>query len=225
MAPCVRAVPKSTFGRGLLRVLESRELSRIGETKKRTVNVRVLAATNRRLETEVNHGHFREDLFFRLSVVTVRVPPLRERLEDLELLVSAMLDSFGATSARGLFTREALTHMSEYDWPGNVRELRNAVERAVVMKSFDAPFIAQESDGAELIRDPSRVAAQVDLDVPLKIAKEQLIAEFEKKYVAALLEWAGGNVARAARRAAMDRTNMHRVIQKHGLRASRSMKA
>jgi transcriptional regulator with GAF, ATPase, and Fis domain len=208
----------------LLRVLESRTVSRLGETRKRKVDVRVIAATNRRLELEVNHGRFREDLFFRLSVVTVRVPPLRERTEDLGLLVSAMLESLGAQRARGLFTPEVLARMAQHDWPGNVRELRNAVERATVLNSLTPPLAGPAEEIEPSIDEPPGHANDVDLDVPLKTAKERLVAEFERRYVSALLVWSGGNVARAARRAGMDRINMHRVIQKHGLRAPRSMK-
>ena len=205
----------------LLRALQSREICRVGETKPRPVNVRILAATNRRLEREVNHGGFREDLFFRLAVITVRVPPLRERLEDLELLVPALLESLGVPRSSSLFDPMAMARLAAHNWPGNVRELRNFVERAVVL---DTTSGAMNSSDAPSDEPGHRVVAEVDLDVPLRLAKENLIANFERKYLARLLEWSNGNVSRAARRAAMDRINLHRLIQRYGLRSSRSIK-
>jgi DNA-binding NtrC family response regulator len=207
----------------LLRALQSREVCRVGETKPRPVNVRILAATNRRLEREVNHGTFREDLFFRLAVITVRVPPLRERLDDIELLVPAILESLGVPQSSALFDAKAMAQMAAHDWPGNVRELRNFVERAVVLDTtVDA--IAHDAQPAEEPGQSGQVVASIDLDVPLRTAKENLVASFEKKYLAALLDWSRGNVSRAARRAAMDRINLHRLIQRYGLRSSRSIK-
>ena len=129
----------------LLRALEAHEIRRVGETKPRKIDVRVVAATNRSLEREVNHGRFREDLYFRLSVVTVRVPALRERLEDLELLVPAMLEGLGARESLHLFTPEIFAEMRRHDWPGNVRELRNFVERTVVMRDSQLDVASSES--------------------------------------------------------------------------------
>jgi DNA-binding NtrC family response regulator len=204
----------------LLRVLESRSVCRVGESRHRPVDVRILAATNRRLQREVNHGRFREDLYFRLSVVTVRVPPLRERLEDLELLVPVLLESLGASDTEELFGPDVLAQLAEYDWPGNVRELRNFVERALVLRSV-VPT-ASDAD-VEHENESDIITAAVDLGVPLKLAKEHLVTTFEKKYIRALLEWSGGNVSRAAKKAGMDRINLHRLIQRYDLRGSRSM--
>src|SRR5262249_55312872 len=121
----------------LLRALDAQEIRRVGETRPRKIDVRVVAATNRCLDREVNRGRFREDLYFRLSVVTVRVPPLRERLGDLELLVPAILETLDARSSAHLFTPEVFAEMRRHDWPGNVRELRNFVERTVVLREGD----------------------------------------------------------------------------------------
>ena len=209
----------------LLRVLESRAICRVGETRTRRVDVRIIAATNRDLAREVNNGRFREDLFFRLSVVTVRVPPLRERLEDLELLVTVLAGALGVAGAQDLFTREVLQSMAQHDWPGNVRELRNFVERAVIMRHADPRFAPgpvrarREGDGAAA--DPSRIDARIDIDVPFKQAKESVVVEFEKKYLEALLAAAKGNVSRAARAAAIDRISIHRLMQRHDVRAKR----
>lgn len=140
----------------LLRALESREVRRLGDSKTRKIDVRVVAATNRKLEREVNNGRFREDLYFRLSVVTVRVPPLRERLEDIELLVNGFLESMQSAHTKHLFRGETLASMMRHDWPGNVRELRHFVERTLAFQdtSGTAPgdvrgysSEAYESDG------------------------------------------------------------------------------
>jgi DNA-binding NtrC family response regulator len=209
-----------------LRAIESKEIRRMGENTARRVDVRVIAATNRRLEREVNRGRFREDLFFRLSVVTVRVPPLRKRLEDLPLLVKALLASMNAERAEHLFTPAVLAEMAHHDWPGNVRELRNYVERSLV---FDVAGPASGRRSAQSLLPPigtslppstgSHPSAAANL--PFRVAKEQAIEDFERRYLAALLAHAGGNVSRAARRAQMDRMYLHKLLQRYGLRAGR----
>lgn len=205
----------------LLRVLESREIRRLGETKTRKVDVRVLAATNRKLEEEVNRGTFREDLYFRLSVITVRIPPLRERIEDLELLIRVFLDSFDALDSSHLFTSEVIEVLSRHSWPGNVRELRNYVERSVVFDTADPPW---RTESSRALISPPPVSTEIDIDVPFKIAKDRVVSEFERQYLAALLERTGGNLSSAARKAGIDRMYLHRLVQKLGLRPSRSLK-
>ncbi len=208
----------------LLRALEAREVRRIGETATRKVDVRVVAATNRKLEREVNNGRFREDLYFRLSVVTIRLPPLRERLDDIELLIRTFLDSMAAQGSAHLFTPQVVEDMMCYDWPGNVRELRNFVERTVVLQTATPTA----GTGSERIGSnappPPKSAADIDLTVQFRAAKERVIADFERRYVAALLEWADGNISRASRKAAMDRMNLYRLIQRYGLREERHLK-
>jgi len=204
----------------LLRVLEAREVRRLGETKTRKVDVRVIAATNRKLEEEVNRSNFREDLYFRLSVVTVRVPPLRERSEDIDLLIRVFLESFDALDSMHLFTPEVIETLSRHSWPGNVRELRNYVERAVVFDAAPPPW-RDEPPSASM---PPPSAAEIDVGVPFKIAKERVVDEFERRYLAALLEQTGGNLSSAARKAGIDRMYLHRLVQKLGLRPSRSLK-
>ena len=200
----------------LLRVLETREVRRIGETTSRRIDVRVIAATNRRLEREVNLGRFREDLFYRLSVVTVHVPALRERREDIDLLVKAFLRSLDASHDASLFGPEVIEMLSRYDWPGNVRELKNYVERCVVLRSTALTTTSRSSVPAAAPPPPPE-EEPVDLDVTFRAAKEQTIAAFERRYVSALINWAGGNVSRAARRANMDRMNLYRILQRIGL--------
>ena len=200
----------------LLRVLESGQVRRVGENKPREVDVRVIAATNRRLEREVNHGRFREDLYYRLSVVTVRVPPLRDHLEDIPMLVKLFLRALDAIQRKDLFTAEVLADMAKYDWPGNVRELRNYVERTVVLNTA-AP--ARRS----LIPETPDPALAVDLDESFTDAKKRVIEDFERRYLTQLLLWAGGNVSKAARKAGMDRMYLHRLLQRHDIKRAGSV--
>jgi DNA-binding NtrC family response regulator len=202
----------------LLRALEAREIRRVGETTARQVDVRVIAATNRDLEREVNRSRFRGDLYFRLSVVTVQLPPLRERLEDLPLLIHSLLDSMGALNQERLFTASVLDELREHDWPGNVRELRNFVERAVILGAAD--FVRARTERMETPVDSTSVPdlGKPDIEEPFKVAKERLVACFEQNYLTQLLGWAEGNVSRAARKAKIDRMYLHRLLQRYGLK-------
>ncbi len=201
----------------LLRALESRQIRRVGENVVRNVDVRVIAATNRRLEREVNQGRFREDLYYRLSVVSVRMPSLRQRLDDIPALVEVLVKKMDAEPALDLFTREVHARMQQHDWPGNVRELRNFVERAVVLDSAPDYQPASHHAGAS-----GRGSERVDLDVPFRRAKEKLVETFERRYLSELLEWSGGNVSQAARRSRIDRIHLHRLLQRYGLRRTSS---
>ncbi len=226
----------------LLRALEQREIRRVGETKTRKVNVRVISATNRDLEREVNKGTFRGDLYFRIAVITVRVPPLRERLEDLPHLIRSFLQQAGAENSEHLFGPEVIAELSKHEWPGNVRELRNYVERSVVLQTarmtmMPAPSPSAVARGELGLAEPvggtgplgqgsqpprssakslEEVAQEVDVSVPFKIAKEGLIEKFERAYLRGILERANGNMTLAARLAGIDRMYLHRLVQKHG---------
>jgi len=203
----------------LLRALEAREIRRVGENDTRKVDVRVIAATNRDLEREVNRGRFREDLYFRLSVIRVRLPPLRERLEDIPCLVQAFLERMEASSAEPLFTREVYRELKAHDWPGNVRELRNYVERALVLETADPASVPSARDGQRASRsdDDGNSAPASDVEQPFKVAKERVIVEFEKVYLERLMQWAQGNVSRAARKAKIDRMYLHRLLQRYAM--------
>lgn len=199
----------------LLRVLENGEIRRLGDRKVRKVDVRVVAATHRDLEREVNQGRFREDLYFRLSVVTLAVPPLRERRSDIPLLVQHFLEQLGQTG-NPLFSGAALTELALHDWPGNVRELRNHVERSIVLESISLRTGASEHPTADarVVEGPRGV----DANVPFKLAKEALVDAFEREYLEKLLAATGGNMSAAARQAGIDRMYLHRLAQKHQLR-------
>jgi len=202
----------------LLRALESHEIRRAGENEARKVDVRVIAATNRNLEREVNRGRFREDLYFRLSVITVRLPPLRERVEDIPLLVRTFLERMDATDSEVLFTEEVLQEVSEHDWPGNLRELRNYVERALVLNDPKAASMPPPSLDAEGEPPTEELMLGARIDEPFKVGKERLISTYERAYLEQLMAWAGGNVSRAARKAKIDRMYLHRLLQRYELK-------
>jgi transcriptional regulator with GAF, ATPase, and Fis domain len=210
----------------LLRALEQREVRRVGQTKSMRVDVRVIAATNRDLEREVNRGRFREDLYYRLAKVSVRVPALRERLEDIPLLVRAFLVALGREDGSRLFSPSVLAEMQGYDWPGNVRELRNYVERAVVLEDVGPPSRRSSSGMMAAVAAPSpgegAPSPKVETPaVPFRVAKEAAVTAFERTFLAQLLERCDGNVSKAARFARMDRMYLHQLVQKHGLRESK----
>jgi two-component system, NtrC family, response regulator GlrR len=193
----------------LLRVLESREIRRLGENTYRPVDVRVIAATHRDLRAEVNAQRFRADLYFRLAVVQLRVPSLRERIDDLPVLVDAILDDLGAGGAAitaTLRTADARAQLAAHSWPGNIRELRNYVERAVVLRTPAPPAAA------------AAVLPGIGATEPLKIARERAIRVFEHAYLSELLERHGDNVTAAARAAGVDRIHLYRLLWRHGLR-------
>lgn len=197
----------------LLRALGEGQIRRVGGRQTRTVDVRVVAATNRDLRQEVNAGRFRADLYYRLAVITVRLPPLRHRLEDLPMLVRALLDSI--TEDRGLDVHvepdaSLLEPLAKHDWPGNVRELRNYLEQLLILR-VPPPIV-----------DEGTTEAPLDgLDqLPMREAKRQLLERFERDYVTVLLAKTDGNVAEAARRAGVDRGTLFRTIRRHGLRSS-----
>ncbi|MEO6572642.1 MAG: sigma 54-interacting transcriptional regulator [Polyangiaceae bacterium] len=196
----------------LLRALEQREVRRVGETHARKVNVRVISATNRDLEREVNKGSFRGDLYFRLAVISVRVPALRERLEDIPHLIRSFLASLDASENERLFPTEILDELAKHEWPGNVRELRNYVERSIVLQTAKLSMTPRSPSNPEVRTDG------VDVRIPFKVAKDALIDGFERAYIRAVLDACGGNMTKAARMAGIDRMYLHRVVQKHGNR-------
>jgi DNA-binding NtrC family response regulator len=194
----------------LLRAVESRTIQRLGETERRPVDVRLVAATHRSLKDEVDAGRFRQDLFFRLAVVTVPLPPLRDRGDDVLLLAQHILTTLGAPDA---FPIEGPVEdaMLAYAWPGNVRELRNAIERAVHLGAEHAiPMVP--SDRAEPIPTDAP-------DLPFKEAKERIIGAFERAYVERLIRRHDGNISAAARDAGIDRNYLYRLLKKHDLDA------
>jgi transcriptional regulator with PAS, ATPase and Fis domain len=200
----------------LLRALSKREVKRIGQTDFRSVDVRVIAATNRDLREEVDRKTFRSDLFYRLAVIEVRIPPLRDRLDDLDLLVRAILDGLRGDPAikAELVARDTIARLQRHRWPGNVRELQNYLERSLVSGSRSE----LEDSNAVAASAASPVSASVDLAQPWRVAREQCIDTFDRAYLKGLLAAHGGNLQAVAKTAGMDRTTLARMLGKYRLR-------
>ncbi|MBI2923721.1 MAG: sigma-54-dependent Fis family transcriptional regulator [Planctomycetes bacterium] len=187
---------------GLLRVIETKEFRPVGATRERRVDVRIIAAANRNLESEVEAGRFRADLLFRLNVLRIRVPALRERLEDLPLLVEHFLGHSSTALSKGIRSvpAEALAGLAVYDWPGNIRELFNMLERAVLLSPQG------EIDPA-LLAPPAR-----------KGPAGESLEDAERRHVATLLEKEEGNVTRVAKVLGIDRRTLQRKMARWGLK-------
>ncbi|MBL8685826.1 MAG: sigma 54-dependent Fis family transcriptional regulator [Myxococcales bacterium] len=206
-----------------LRALGEGEVRRVGSGKVRKVNVRVIAATNRDLRREINDGRFRADLFYRLAVIQVRMPPLRERLDDLPVLASSLLDR--VAKERGVDTSMALDEalfatFARHRWPGNVRELRNYLEQWAVLRTQPSLTQTGAHNARETVGALSGESAGFDglENMPLRAAKTALLERFERHYLTLLLEHTRGNVAEAARRAGVDRATLFRAIRRYDLR-------
>jgi transcriptional regulator with GAF, ATPase, and Fis domain len=211
----------------LLRVLENREIKRVGGDRTIPVNVRVVAATNRDLRQMVNDGTFREDLFYRLSVVQIELPPVRERPEDVPLLVEHFLADVASRRWPGegrtfAVSPEAMARLAAYRWPGNIRELKNTVERASSLA--DGPELgvrdllpsSQKTPPAPL---PGGNAERfVEEGMPFKEAKQRVLDAFEAAYLKALLDKNGGNVTRSANAAGLTRYHLRELAKRYGIR-------
>ncbi len=203
----------------LLRVLETREFRRVGGNKTVKTDVRVVAATKRNLLREVQAGKFREDLYFRLAVVPITVPPLRARREDIPMLVEHILKASGG----GPFgqRRDACRALSAHDWPGNVRELRNVLDRAIYMAratgQVELSLVSLPMTGTG-----GSDVFQFDASKSYRETRAKYDSEFERRYVKWLLGRHAGNVSAAAREAKMDRKHLHDMAKKHGLRGQDS---
>lgn len=193
----------------LLRVLQQGEIRRVGSNRTIKVDVRVIAATNRDIEEEVKQGRFREDLMYRLNSVTIKLPPLRERIEDIPLLASYFVKTARPDSAMS-FTSKAMDLLKNYFWKGNIRELENAVLHAVSMTD---DLIYPEHLPAQ-INKIEVSANQNPIDTPLKNVNWLTLAEQESKYVEEVLEFTGGNKQAASRILNIDRKTLNRIIQR-----------
>ncbi len=195
----------------LLGVLERQRFRRVGGTSEINVDVRIIAATNRDLRSEVNANRFRLDLYYRLAVVRMSIPPLRERIDDIEILAEHFAARLGEErSFEELFPGSLADVVRGHPWPGNVRELRNIVEATVAMGSPPA-FEEAQSDSSTGSFGPH-------LKQPFKEAKRALIESFERTYLTRVLSESDGNVSAASRRAGLDRSHFFSLIRKHGLR-------
>ena len=215
-------IPLSTQVR-LLRVLQEGEMKRVGSAESVKVDVRVIAATHRDLPKLVKAGKFREDLFYRLNVIAVPLPPLRDRIDDVPLLAHHFVRRYTERLGKKVKTLspEASELLCSYRWPGNVRELENAIERAVVLCRGDAvapsdlpPSVTGRT--APLVREaPANGDEQAWLTQSYASAKENALRRFERAYVEALMRACDSNISAAARKAGMDRSNFKRVLRKY----------
>jgi two-component system, NtrC family, response regulator GlrR len=200
----------------LLRALEDRQIRRVGSNPYIPVDVRIIAATHRDLRAEVNAGRFRSDLFYRMAVVRITVPPLRQHLEDMPTIVDELLTQLRAPPERtaALRSPEFIARLQSFAWPGNVRELRNYLERCLVFE--DALPMDEEAP----LDDGARSGADaVNTAIPYADARQRALERFEAAYVAALLEKHKGKVTQAASAAGMDRAYLHRLARRHRVNA------
>jgi DNA-binding NtrC family response regulator len=208
----------------LLRVLETKQVKKVGDTAEREVDIRLISATNRDLMEMVREGAFREDLYYRLNVVPVYLPPLRDRAGDIPLLATVFLERLGKknqTAAKG-FSAEAMSLMESYGWPGNVRELRNIVERLAIL--CDHERIEPRHLPAEI----RQLQPRATLETPLprtweefKRLKQQVrdsaVEQLERRFLSEALRRCDGNVSRTAEEIGIQRTNLHALLRKYGL--------
>jgi len=195
----------------LLRVLEEREFRRIGGSELIKVDVRVISATNKELEKLVKEEKFREDLYYRLNVVCIQVPPLRERREDIPLLVEHFLTKYSIENKKGIefIDEDALRLLMRYNWPGNVRELENVIERAVVVAKKD--FIGPDELPPSVKGKPKEVLKSSVADHNLSLQ------EIEKRHISQVLEATNWNIKEAANILKIDRTTLYNKIKKYKL--------
>ena len=200
----------------LLRALEERTIKRVGSTHPQRLDVRVIAASNRDLRQEVNRGTFRSDLFYRLNVVRLRVPPLRERKEDIPLLAAHFYRQVAGMDAREP-PGELIQSLLRQDFRGNVRELRSAVERAVLMEDVDLWNTLHAAERPERGESGSTAEGGTEPELSFRAAKERCVTTWEHDYLSRLIRSTTGNVSAAARRARMDRNHLRELLAKHGI--------
>ena len=200
----------------LLRVLQEREFTRVGGEQTIQVDVRVIAATNKDLPELISKGEFREDLYYRLNVVGLKIPPLRDRREDVPLLAQHFLQDFAVRNRKEIkgFTPQAMDHLIHYDWPGNVRELMNAVERAVVLSLSD---YLVEND-FPIISGTDQTLTQETANIPpIQSNGTTPLEEVEKATILRTMEATGGNKSEAARRLGITRKTLHKKLKAYGV--------
>jgi transcriptional regulator with PAS, ATPase and Fis domain len=202
----------------LLRVLEAREIRPLGARAPKKIDVRVVAATNRRLADQVARGEFRKDLYYRLSVARIAVPPLRDRVDDIEPLATLFLRRVSG-DPNAVLGRDLVALMRSYRWPGNVRELRNVVERHALLGLRDAASLFDEAlPAGEAVSEgvPSR-SDEALLTMPFHEARKRTLEAFERSYLTRALERADGVITRAAQLAGIARPSFHRMLDRLGL--------
>jgi two-component system nitrogen regulation response regulator NtrX len=199
----------------VLRILQEKKFERVGGTRLIPTDVRVLAATNKDLEKEMNEGRFRQDLYYRLNVIPLRVPPLRERKEDIFLLVKRFIQDFAMKEGdkEKTVTDEVITMLMQHNWPGNVRELKNVVERMIIMTASD---VISKTDTLPLF-DVGRVEnLPFKEEMPLTSFRDAKL-DFERQYILRKLREFGGNISRTAEAIGIERSHLHKKIRSYGI--------
>jgi len=198
----------------LLRVIQEREIQRVGGEETLDVDVRILAATNRNLEEEVRSGRFREDLFYRLNVVTLRIPPLCERQEDIPLLAQHFMERYARKNRKPVkgISPLAMDMLLKHAWPGNVRELENTIERAVIL--LPGEHITEKELPPTITKTYADSCPQ---PTPSPAAVNRPLEEIEKEAILATLEDSGGNKSETARRLGINRKTLHKKLKDYGI--------
>jgi DNA-binding NtrC family response regulator len=204
----------------LLRAIQERHIRPVGSAEQVAVDVRIVCATNRNLQQEVAEGRFRADLFYRLDVVRIAVPPLRERPEDVPLLAAHFLERFAEGSAITGMEPDVAAALAAYPWPGNVRQLRNVLERACALAP--GPTIRLQDLPEEVVAGAEAETADSGIEPggTFQEIKARKVAAIESSYVAGLLQKHGGNVTRSAEEAGMTRSAFQKLMQRYGIRSS-----
>lgn len=206
----------------MLRVLETQKLRRVGGTRDVEVDVRFIAASNRDLQAAIEQGAFREDLYYRLRVVEIELPPLRDRMEDVELFVAAFIDEFNRSMGRNIsgVTSESLKVMRSYPWPGNIRELRNVIERAMVLCEQDKiqpAHLPAELSAGQLAPDPAK-GSETPAQLPEGgLDLKDVVTDLERHYIERALERTGGNQTEAAQLLSISRDQLRYRLEKYDL--------
>ncbi|HEY1371425.1 MAG TPA: sigma-54 dependent transcriptional regulator [Candidatus Binatia bacterium] len=199
----------------LLRVLQEHQVRRVGGQKWTKIDVRVIAATNKNLEDLMRQRRYREDLFYRLNVVSIHVPPLRERRQDIPALARHFLDCYGQSNGKAAasISEEAMALLESHDWPGNVRELENTIEQALVLSNRPALMV---EDMPKAIRDPQAARSSHSGErQSFNLPDTPPLEEMKKRYVLHVLDAAGGNISRAAKLLDIDRRSLYRMLARY----------
>jgi two-component system, NtrC family, response regulator HydG len=201
----------------LLRAIQEREIQRVGGQDTLHVDVRIIAATNRDLAHEVKQGRFREDLYYRLNVVVLEVPPLRRRLDDIPLLAHHFVELFAARNRKRVkgFSPQAMDMLVKYGWPGNVRELENAIERAVILMPGD--YITEKQLPMSILQSQTDESEHLQTCPTSMPPAERSLGEIEREAILTALEVAGGNKSEAARRLGITRKTLHNKLKLYGV--------
>jgi DNA-binding NtrC family response regulator len=202
-----------------LRVLEDRRIRRLGSNREINLDIRLISATNKNLESLVPDGGFREDLFYRINTFVIDLPPLRDRAGDIPVLANHFLNHYVSLRSNGpsSISEKAMAHLEQHSWPGNVRELQHALERAVALASGEEILMVDLPENLGM--QPKLGVRTQHFDQPFKDAKENVIEEFERAYVENLLHAHNGNISKAAQHSGIDRRSLHRLLVKHDIDA------